>query len=120
LTGRVDPQGRALLAIEVGNPSGNPSLTCEVWIDTGFNGFLVLPQSWVASLGLPLESTGRAVLADGSQIDVKSYLGQLDWFGDTMLIDIIASEGIDGLMGVGLLMGHKLEIDYVQSVALLN
>ena len=43
-----------------------------VWIDTAFNGGLVLPQKRITELGLMKESTTEALLADGREYLVQS------------------------------------------------
>ncbi len=44
MNGRVDEFGRALMAVSVRPPDVDESQEVEAWIDTGFNGDLVLPQ----------------------------------------------------------------------------
>ena len=62
MIGRVDPGGRALL--EVTLRSGAVTQTVEVWIDTGFTGDLVLPQSviddWQLTQSGSVDEIGRA------------------------------------------------------------
>jgi hypothetical protein len=43
----------------------------QVWIDTGFNGDLVLPQQQIDALGLPKSGTVKAILADGSEVGFR-------------------------------------------------
>lgn len=120
MTGRVDEAGRALLTVTVRHPTDGADATFEAWVDTGFNGFLVLPREQIAALGLPATFGGQAVLADGSQIELATHIGLVDWFGESHHIAIIASDAKTPLLGVGLLLGRKLVIDYVAQTLTLD
>jgi clan AA aspartic protease len=90
-----------------------------VWIDTAFNGFLVLPRTVISSLGFIQDQSNYAILADGSQVKMDSYFGQIDWFGNTYTVEVIAADGTESLLGIGLLLGHQLHIDYVNNTLTL-
>jgi clan AA aspartic protease len=112
MNGRVDPDGRALVTVSV-RPS-DAAATCEIqaWIDTGFNGDLVLPQHQIDELALPHSGTVKAILADGSEVALKTYACRIDWFGDDRYLEVVANEGKFPLLGVGLLLDHDLHISY--------
>src|SRR5438552_2422693 len=63
MTGSVDKDGRALIAIRLRHPDSGAETPFGAWIDTGFTGELVLPQPLIAPLGLPVCQLVRAVLA---------------------------------------------------------
>lgn len=89
-----------------------------VWIDTAFNGGLVIPRKTLESLGLAKESSAEAILADGKTVEFETYACFLDWFGATYETQIVANDGAYPLIGTLLLSGRKLEIDYdVKTVA---
>jgi predicted aspartyl protease len=90
MIGRVDNSGRALLAIDVRAESASVLSSIEAWIDTGFTGDLVLPQSAIDLLQLPKSGSVDATLADGSTIELSTY----SW------------------LGIGLLLAKELRIDY--------
>ena len=52
MRGVVDNGGRSLLAVQLRSTRDADSVEVEVWIDTGFTGDLVLPQSAIDALGL--------------------------------------------------------------------
>jgi clan AA aspartic protease len=87
-------------------------MDCDAWVDTGFNGELVLPQSNVLALGLPRSAGIAATLGDGSQIVLDTYTCRIDWFGTSREIEVITNNGQWPLLGVGLLLSHELHIDY--------
>jgi predicted aspartyl protease len=49
-----------------------------VWIDTAFNGALVLPRKQIANLGLAQESSAEAILADGHSIELETFACSFD------------------------------------------
>jgi clan AA aspartic protease len=84
----------------------------EVWIDTGFNGDLVLPRQQISDLELPPSGTLKAVLADGSEIALQRYACLIEWFGAERELEVVANDGVYPLLGVGLLAGYDLHISY--------
>ena len=89
-------------------------------MDTAFSGDLVLPRSSILALELPVGATARAVLADGSEIDIETFTCLLQWFGTWQAIEVIANEGQLPLIGVGLLKGHLLSVDYRTGTLVLS
>lgn len=84
----------------------------DAWIDTGFNGELVLPQETIDEIGLEPSGTLKATLADGSQVNLVRYACLIDWFDGTRELEVIANQGEFPLLGVGLLAGLDLSISY--------
>ena len=110
MIGRVDSAGRALLGVTL--RSGDASEELEVWIDTGFTGDLVLPQSVIDDWQLAQSGSVDAILADGSQIELSTYSCVIDWFGKARPLEVIANDGDFPLLGVGLLLGKELRVNY--------
>jgi predicted aspartyl protease len=65
MRGLVDDSGRAILPIEILCPKYPTGVRVDAWIDTGFTGDLVLPQSLIDDL--QLEITGSIDLRDVTQ-----------------------------------------------------
>jgi clan AA aspartic protease len=112
MNAQVDRSGRALLPVEVRNPSTGQPAQWDAWIDTGFTGELVEPRSILVALGLQPTSSATGILADGSQVVLDRYSCLIEWFGQLRPIEVIANDGASPLLGVGLLLGHTLTIDY--------
>jgi len=110
--GRVDHSGRALVTVSIRAAESSDGQEVAVWIDTGFNGDLVLPQSRIDELELRASGTVRAILADGSDVVLQRYCCVVDWFGELRDLEVVANDGEYPLLGVGLLLGHELHIDY--------
>lgn len=112
MNGSVDSCGRALVSISVRPSDVAVAHEIRVWIDTGFNGDLVLPQQQIEDLTLPESGTVKAILADGSEVALKRYVCLIDWFGEERDLEVVANDGEYPLLGVGLLLGHDLRISY--------
>ena len=63
-------------------------------------------------MGLTESAALSAGWADGSEVVVEFYRCQIEWFGEWQEIDVVANDGQCPLLGVQLLIGHKLTIDY--------
>jgi len=120
MTGCVDSNGRALIPITLEHPTSARSATLEIWIDTGFTGQVMISKTALATLNLPIAQKGVAILADGSTVSIQSYQGRLHWFGQDVDVEVIAADGSESLLGVGLLLGHQLHINYVNNTLTLT
>jgi clan AA aspartic protease len=120
LTGRVDDEGRALLVIALRNPATGGVSPATAWIDTAFSGELVLPRGVITAVGLPTGPAARAVLADGTEVTLDSFTADLEWFDTWRSVEVIANDGRFPLLGVGLLLGRELHIDYARRTLTLN
>jgi clan AA aspartic protease len=112
VTGEVDDTLRALLTVRVAsNPKGQwePITT---WVDTAFNGTLVIPRSEIIRLGLQKATTMEATLADGCTVELETYSCCIEWFGSIRRTQAIANEGKTPLLGTMLLAGRVLTVDY--------
>ncbi len=112
ITGRVDDYGRALIVISIQSAIDGSTEDVDVWIDTGFTGDLVLPESLVSRLGLAKSAAVPAYLADGAKTLLETYSCSFDWFGSERSIEVIASHAQTPLLGVGLLLGRRVIVDY--------
>lgn len=119
MTGHVDSAGRALLSVNVRDLNTGLSAQWDAWIDTGFTGHLVVPRSMLAGLGSQPTAKATAILADGSQVTLDTYSYQIDWFG-LQAIEVIANDGAIPLIGVGLLIGRELIINYSTRIVTLQ
>jgi clan AA aspartic protease len=112
VNGIVDESMRALLDVCVAASKDSPMQVLTAWIDTAFNGGLVIPRKDVERLGLRQASTTQAILADGHPVELETFTCHLDWFGNTYRTQVVSNEGPLPLLGTLLLAGRKLTIDY--------
>jgi clan AA aspartic protease len=112
MKGIVDDSGRAILPVKILCTKHPTGVQVYAWIDTGFTGDLVLPESLVEDLELEVTGSIDGVLADGSQVELSTYHCQLNWFGRVRDLEVIANSGQTPLLGVGLLPAKELRVDY--------
>ena len=111
MIGQVDESGRALLELQVRRSEDDKPQSLWAWIDTAFTGDLVVPRAMIEQLDLPQSAAVMARLADGSQVVLETYQCVVDWFGDDRLIEVIENDGQFALLGTGMLMDRRIEID---------
>jgi clan AA aspartic protease len=110
--GNVYEAGRALLQLSVMSSLDTETNELVVWVDTAFDGELVVDRSTIDKLNLPNSATVEATLADGTSVLLESFSCLLQWFGEWREVEVIANDGKLPLLGVGLLRGRKLTVDY--------
>jgi len=113
--GEVDEAGRALLKMNVGNSEVAEGTNLVMWVDTAFDGELVLSNDTIRKLRLEQSSAVEATLADGTRVVLETFECWMDWFGQRRAIEVIANDGRYPLLGIGLLKGRKLIVDYTTS-----
>ena len=112
MNGIVDDQLRALVNVPVGNSVDGQRREIAAWVDTAFNGGLVIPKRIISELKLAKESSAEAMLADGNLVELETFACFFDWFGNTYETQIIANDGKFPLLGTMLLDGRRLIVDY--------
>ena len=111
IEGFVNANLEAVVIIPLLGPAGQLREVAAV-VDTGFNGYLTLPPTLVADLGLSVVGDGAAILADGSEAAFDVYSVSVDWDGQPRYVEV-AAVGIDALVGMMLLDGHSLFVEVV-------
>jgi len=118
--GFVDDRNRALVAIRVANGLRAETSEILVWIDTAFDGHLVLSKEQIAKLDLDSLVETEVILADGSKVALESYYCVVDWFGTKFPVQVIENEGRFPLLGTGLLDGRTIRISYDEKTVAIN
>ncbi len=109
IEGRVNARHEAVVTLPIHGPAGQ-TREIQAVVDTGYNGFLTLPQSLVAELELPFATVGYAFLANGEQANFDVHNVSALWDGRPRNIDADIT-GVTPLIGMALLDGHNLTID---------
>ena len=112
MKGVVDSRGRALLTIGIRSATDGPETSLNAWVDTAFTGDLVLPRREVERLGLSRSTLAEVVLGDGQATQLTAFTAWIMWFGQLREVEIVASEVETALLGVTMMLGRRLEIDY--------
>ena len=108
IEGTVNAHLEAVVTLPLLGPSGQ-AREVDAVVDTGFNGYLVLPPTLVADLGLPVVGDGEAVLADGSEAAFDVYGVTMLWDGQLRYVET-GAVGVNPLMGRAMLENHDLSI----------
>lgn len=111
MRGSVDEGGRALLDVHIRRARNADSVVVTTWIDTAFDGHLVLPLQMIKDFELETLAETEANLADGSKVTLDVFFCYVDWFGERRPIHIIANDGRYPLLGTELLGDRILHID---------
>ena len=90
---------------------GQPSLTLEFVVDTGFTGELTLPQAAVTAMQLPYFHEQQSVIADGSTIFIPVHQTMILWNGVRRAVRVLAT-GRRPLLGTALLDDQELRVRF--------
>jgi clan AA aspartic protease len=88
-------------------------ITLEFVIDTGFTGYLTLPEEAIVSLQLPYLESIQANLADDSEISIPLYEATILW-GDQERTARVLATGKRPLLGTALLQDYELVAQFVE------
>lgn len=89
-----------------------PRKAVDAWIDTAFDGHLVMPKSEIERLGLGVLADTDAMLADGSTVRLRCYYCVVDWLGQAVPAQVVENTGGLPLVGTALLSRVDLRINY--------
>jgi clan AA aspartic protease len=111
ITGVVNAELEALVRLHV-QGTGAQTIEVDAVLDSGFSGFLTLPSSLIATLGLKWLCRQEGLLADGSLQIFDVYAGTVLWDGHSRPVEI---EGADAppLIGMGMMQGYELRVQIV-------
>ena len=107
VNGFLNPQ----VGLEVFGPDGEAG-SFAATLDTGFSGWVALPESAVNSLSLPYLWTDKITLADASEIDADLHVAQV-FFADRVFRVYVVSVGTAPMVGTGLLQNASLTLNMV-------
>lgn len=112
MKGTVNEQGQSLIDVEVRATPTAVGKFVSAWVDTAFNGELVLPKNTIEQLGLSKSAEIGAGLADGVVRSLDAFKAWVPWFGEVKEVEVVGSPGRTVLLGVGLMLGHDLNVSY--------
>ena len=108
--GHVNPYGEPFVEIALVLKEGLKNV--DAVVDTGFNGMISVPHSWIAKSDWTFVGYEEYEIATGETVRQKVFLGDLDFDGRPMKAYILASSAKDILIGTKLLGEKTLEIDF--------
>ena len=107
---RTNQEHEPIVEILISGPARSRTNSCLV--DTGYNGYLLLPRSVATDLALVPTGTASLDLADGTQVQAERFFARVLWLTQWRLVRAATTNGPDTLIGAGLLFPHRLRIDY--------
>ncbi len=110
MQGYVNIGYEAVISLVIKHDSNLKSINAV--IDTGFTGFLSLPQSIIDELELPWSYSDFATLGDGSETLFDIHDATIIWDGQFRAIEINSAD-TDPLLGMKMLRGFRLQVDTV-------
>ena len=82
------------------------------FVDTGFDGFLILPEAYLPQLGAP-DFVGRWSLADGSVVEAAEYRGTIAITGLPPVVHArITCLGTEAILGRAVLDRFAITFDH--------
>lgn len=111
IAGIVTPEQEAVIHLRVRGREDREE-EIEVIIDTGFNGFLTLPASLIARLGLASGPQVPTKLADGGHVQMQVYQATVVWDQEDRDVTVLEA-GSSPLAGMALLAGYDIRIQVV-------
>ena len=112
IVGTITGNREAVIDFSVCRPGGQRQ-EIQAVIDTGFNGYLTLPDALVDNLGLLYHSRTMVVLGDGSNRALRQYEAVVIWHGQQRDVLVLAAEG-GPLIGMAMLYGHDVFLNVVE------
>ena len=109
MSGSVSQNLEALTALDIEDGNG-ASHSLEVVLDTGFTGYLVLPQGLIRQLGLKYSGRRSIIVASGEQSAVDAYTAIVFWHGRRRNVIVLESSS-ESLLGMSLLAGSMITLN---------
>ncbi len=109
IKGKVSGNQRPLIAVEILD-SEDRLQSVEAILDTGFTGYLTLPQESIRQLGLRSVGQRTFELANGDLFDFQVYLGSVSWHDRPNDVLVLESDSVP-LLGMTLLWGSRVTLD---------
>ena len=106
ITGIVNADLEAIIPISIFDFEGKV-YTQNAIVDTGFNGWLSLPNDLITQLHLRWKRRGRAMLGDGSECVFNIYEAVVIWDGIHLTIPIDEADS-EPLVGMSLMENYQL------------
>ena len=113
IIGKVTANREAVIELEVVG-SNQRKENVETIIDTGFNGYLTLPNDLINYLKLQLAGSRHVTLGDGNVVVLDMYLAKVLWHGQEREVLILEAEG-GPLVGMSLLYGSRVMLEVVDN-----
>lgn len=113
ITGKITTNREAIIELEVIG-SNQRTEKVEAVIDTGFNGYLTLPNDLINYLKLQRAGSRYVTLGDGNVVVLDMYLAMVLWHGQQREVLALQADG-GPLIGMSLLYGNRVMLDVIDN-----
>ena len=113
IAGKITANREAIIELEVIG-SNQKREKVEAAIDTGFNGYLTLPNDLINYLKLQLAGSRHVTLGDGNVVVLDMYLTKVLWHGQEREVLTLQADG-GPLIGMSLLYGNRVMLDVIDN-----
>ena len=113
ITGKITTNREAIIELEVIG-SNQKRDKIKAVIDTGFNGYLTLPNDLINYLKLQLAGSRHVTLGDGNVVVLDMYFAKVLWHGQEREVLTLEAEG-GPLVGMSLLYGNRVLLEVVDN-----
>lgn len=113
ITGKITTNREAIIELEVIGLNQSRDKV-EAVIDTGFNGYLTLPNDLINYLKLQRAGSRHVTLGDGNVVVLDVYLAMVLWHGQQREILALETDG-GPLIGMSLLYGSRLVLEVIDN-----
>ena len=114
-SGRVTTTRKPLVSVTILDSDGNRQLI-RVVLDTGFTGYLVLPERYMRRLGLTARRYSQGRPATGEVIRIPTGRATVIWQGQSRAVEVLQLDS-EPLLGMEFLWNHRITIDAVANGA---
>ena len=111
ITGKITTNREAIIELEVIG-SNQRRKKVEAIIDTGFNGYLTLPNDLINYLKLQRAGSRHVTLGDGNVVVLDMYLAMVLWHGQQQEVLALQADG-GPLIGMSLLYGNRVMLEVI-------
>ncbi|MCX5795322.1 MAG: hypothetical protein NTY77_07515 [Elusimicrobia bacterium] len=92
----------------------------NVLVDTGYDGYLMLPQTLIDSLNLTYLADTKYQTADGKVAYGATYLTEIQWLDRKEQIEVDSTQGDIALLGLALLYSCRMEMAPAQGLLTIS
>jgi clan AA aspartic protease len=110
INGRINSNLDAI--VELGISNAAVVRMQQFVVDTGFNGFIVVPQCLVDRLGLPLRDVQLGITADGHSNFFDTVEITILWHDEALTVQAQILD--EALIGTRLLHGNRIGADWIR------
>ncbi len=111
ITGKITANREAVIELEIIG-SIQEKEKVEGVIDTGFNGYLTLPNDLISYLKLHLAGSRHVTLGDGNVVVLDMYFAKVLWHGQEKEVLVLRADG-GPLIGMSLLYGNRVMLEVI-------